>query len=159
MGLDAGSRPICASDPRVLSRVGAPYPDATENDHARRKTLTLILRVIRLLGEDVDAGDMRWLLYAGHDWEGKSIEIPEPELETRRRRWWAYQAGDLGRMAYEGLLKWLLDTLGSHQSGLTTDQLIDAALDRLEIAQAGWPKTWSDLVAALPKARRLHQPR
>jgi hypothetical protein len=25
MGLDAGSRPICASDPRVLSRVGAPY--------------------------------------------------------------------------------------------------------------------------------------
>ncbi|MDA9396275.1 hypothetical protein WN73_37825 [Bradyrhizobium sp. CCBAU 45394] len=130
----------------------AGYPDATENDHARRKTLTLVLRVIQLLGEDVEAGDMRWLLYAGHDWEGKSIEIPEPELETQRRGWWAYQAGDLGRMAYEALLKWLLDTLESYQSGLTTDQLIDAALDRLEVTQAGWPKTWSDLVAALPKA-------
>jgi hypothetical protein len=130
----------------------AEYPDATDNDRSRRKTLILALRLIRHVGEEIDVHDVRWLLYAGHDGEGEAIPIQEPELEMQRRRWRAYQAGDLGRMAYEALLKWLLDTLETHQSGLTTDQLIDAALDKLEISQAGWPKTWSELVAGLPKA-------
>ncbi|MDA9420975.1 hypothetical protein [Bradyrhizobium sp. CCBAU 53380] len=130
----------------------AEYPDATENDRARRKTLILALRLAERVGGEIDAHDVRWLLYAGHDGEGESIAIKEPDLETQRRRWRAYQAGDLGRMAYEALLKWLLDTLELHQSGLTTDQLIDAALERLDIAQAGWPERWSEIVAELPQA-------
>jgi hypothetical protein len=40
-------------------------------------------------------------------------------------------------------------TLELHQSGLDTDQLIDAALKRLDIAQAGWPGTLSEIVAGL----------
>ncbi|MGY3396459.1 hypothetical protein ACVWW6_009050 [Bradyrhizobium sp. USDA 3311] len=130
----------------------AEYPEATENDLSRRKTLILALRLTERVGGKIDAHDVRWLLYAGHDGEGEAIPIPEPELEMQRRRWWAYQAGDLGRMAYEALLKWLLDTLELHQSGLTTDQLIEAGLERLEISQAGWPSTWSGIVAGLPKA-------
>jgi hypothetical protein len=131
----------------------AEYPDATDNDFSRRRTLILALRIVHHLGEDVDANDVRWLLYAGHDWEGKAFEQVEPELETQRQRWWAYQAGDLGRMAYEGLLKWQLDTLEAHPSGLTSDQLASAAVDTLEISASGWPKTWRALVDALPRAK------
>jgi hypothetical protein len=130
----------------------AEYSDATDNDRSRRKTLILALRLIRHFEEDMNAEEMRWHLYAGHDGNGTKIRFDEPELEMQRRRWWAYHAGDLGRMAYEGLLKWLLDTLEIHQSGLTTDQLIDAGLERLDIPQAGWPRTWSEIVAGLPKA-------
>ncbi|MBB4263755.1 hypothetical protein [Bradyrhizobium sp. CIR3A] len=130
----------------------AEYPDATDNDRSRRRTLILALRLVRHFEEDMNAQEMRWHLYAGHDGNGVKIPFDEPDLEMQRRRWWAYQAGDLGRMAYEALLKWLLDTLEMHQSGLTTDQLIDAALHRLEISQAGWPSTWSEIVAGLPRA-------
>jgi hypothetical protein len=130
----------------------AEYTDATDNDRSRRKTLILALRLIRHFEKDMNAEEMRWHLYAGHDGNGTKILFDEPELEMQRRRWWAYHAGDLGRMAYEGLLKWLLDTLEIHQSGLTTDQLIDAGLERLDIPQAGWPQTWSQIVAGLPKA-------
>ena len=98
----------------------AEYTDATDNDRSRRKTLILAVRLIRHFEEDMNAEEMRWHLYAGHDGNGTKIPFDEPELEMQRRRWWAYHAGDLGRMAYEGLLKWLLDTLEIHQSGLTT---------------------------------------
>jgi hypothetical protein len=92
----------------------AEYADATDKDRSRRRTLILALRLIGHFEEDMNAEEMRWHLYAGHDGNGTKIPFDEPELGMQRRRWWAYQAGDLGRMAYEGLLKWLLDTLEIH---------------------------------------------
>jgi hypothetical protein len=130
----------------------AEYPNPTDRDLSRRRTLILALRLIRHLEEDISADEMRWLLYAGHDADGQAIAFEEPDLMHQRRRWWAYHAGDLGRMAFESLLKWLLDTLEAHQSGLASDQLVDATVDRLEISQAGWPSTWSALVTDLPRS-------
>lgn len=58
------------------------YPDVTENDRARRRTPILALRLDERVRGEIDAHDVRWLLYAGHDGEGESIAIEEPELET-----------------------------------------------------------------------------
>src|SRR5262249_31444872 len=113
----------------------------------------LALRLAGHLKSDIDPDDVRWILYAGCGWEGEPFEVPEPDLATQRKRWWAYQAGDLGRMAHEGLLKWLLHTLELHPEGLTTDRLVDAAIEALDVRQTGWPATWRGLVEALPKAK------
>lgn len=125
---------------------------ATEHDVSRQRTLVLLLRIAKRLRRDIDADDVRWILYAGADWDGKPFELPEPELVEQRRKWWAYQVGDLGRAAYEALLKWLLDTLEARPSGVSPEELIADAVDRLEIDQAGWPATWEAFEANIKLA-------
>jgi hypothetical protein len=131
----------------------AEYPEATAHDIARRRTLILALRIAKCLGGDPAPEDVRWILYAGADWDGNALAFSEPELDEQRRRWWAYHACDLGRTAYEALLKWLLDVIETYPGGLGADQLVAAAVDALDIERAGWPTTWRRLVDALPKAR------
>jgi hypothetical protein len=131
----------------------AEYPEATAHDIARRRTLILALRIAKRLGGDPTPEDVRWILYAGADWDGKALTFREPELDEQRRKWWAYHACDLGRTAYEALLKWLLDVIETYPDGLGADQLVAAAVDALDIEGAGWPTTWRRLVDALPKAR------
>jgi hypothetical protein len=131
----------------------AEFPNANEHDVERRKTLILALRVAKRLKARPFPDDVRWMLYAGTDWEGVALQLPEPPLAAQRQRWWAYQAGDLGRVAYESLLKWLLDVLETYPAGLGADQLAHAAVDEMELAKTGWPKTWGKLVSNLPTAK------
>ena len=56
-------------------------------------------------------------------------------------------------MIAEGLLKWMLDVLETYPVGLGANQLAHASVDAIELATAGWPKTWRDLVGGLPKAK------
>src|SRR6185312_13912189 len=107
------------------------------------------------LESEVSPEDVRWILYAGADWGGEQLQLLETELSDHRRRWWAYHAGDLGRTAYEALLKWLLDVLEDHPGGLSAGQLVGAAVDALQPDKAGWPKTWQALVTDLPEARNV----
>jgi hypothetical protein len=127
----------------------------TDRDVARRKTLILALRIAERVESEPTPEDVRWILYAGADRDGEPFEIPEAQLSDHRRRWWAYHAGDLGRTAYEAFLKWLLDVLEDHPVGLGAGQLADAAVDALELDDAGWPNTWRRLVADLPAARNV----
>jgi hypothetical protein len=137
----------------------ADFPDRTERDLNRRKTLVLALRIARRLKRPPTPIDVRWILYAGHDWSGRPLTLRELELVEHRRRWWAYQAGDLGRIAYLGLLKWLLDVLETHPAGIPLDALVRAAVDAIAPAKAGWPATWRELTAGLPEAANALSPR
>jgi len=125
---------------------------ANDRDRSRRKSLILPLRLAQHLGRDISPQDVRWILYAGQDWESSPFEIDDPSLSLQRKRWWAYQAGDLGHLALEALLKWMLDELEGHPSGLTSNQLVEAAIESMEIQHTGWPRAWRELVAELPKA-------
>jgi len=89
----------------------------------------------------------------------KLLKLPErvqtkckPEGPRFAPSWWAYQAGDLGRIACEALLKWLLDTIETHTTGVQPSRAIAEAVDALDAVGAGWPGTWRQLVAALPMA-------
>jgi hypothetical protein len=130
----------------------AEYPDPTPHDVARRRTLILALRIARRLGAAPTAEDMRWILYACADWNGKPLQFKEPELEEQRRRWWAYHACDMGRTAYEALLKWMLDVLEIYPGGLSAERLAVAAVDAIDTPAAGWPTSWRALVDELPEA-------
>jgi hypothetical protein len=61
--------------------------------------------VTGLLGRDPGADEVRWILYAGHDQQGRGLELDSAALEAQRRRWWVYHANDLCHIALETLLK------------------------------------------------------
>lgn len=126
--------------------------DAREGDISRRRTLTLALRVAQLLGREIWPDDVRWVLYACANSDGRTLELVDHELSEHRLRWWAYQFSDLGRVACEALLKWLLDALEPHRAGLSADRLVGSALAALDVPSAGWPRTWRALVTDLPQA-------
>lgn len=130
----------------------AEYQGATPHDIARRRTLILALRTAKRLGLMPTTEDVRWILYAGGDWNGKALTFTESELNEHRRKWWAYHACDLGRTAYEALLKWMLDVLETYPGGLSADQLAIAAVDAVDAPSAGWPTSWRKLVNELPVA-------
>jgi hypothetical protein len=126
--------------------------DANEKDIARRRTLILVLRTAERLEAAPHPTDIRWMLYAGADWDGAAFAQREAPLIGQAQRWRAYHASDLWRIAYEALLKWSLDTLEDYPDGLTVQQLVGAAVDGLDIREAGWPKTWRLLCSSLPFA-------
>ena len=125
------------------------YP--TTNDIARRRSLQLALHLTGVIGGQASADVLRWACFAGAAPDGQPFHLGD-ELETHRQRWWAYQAGDLGRIACEALLKWLLDTIETHTTGVQPSRAIAEAVDALDAVGAGWPGTWRQLVAALPMA-------
>ncbi len=127
--------------------------DPRESDIARRRSLVLALRVAGLLGRDPSPDNVRWVLYAAADLNKRLLDLgDDADLEAHRLRWWAYQASELGRVACEALLKWLLDALEPYPAGLGAGQLINNAVDALDIPTAGWPASWQGLVLELPDA-------
>lgn len=130
----------------------AAFEDPRPNDILRRRSLRLALHLTGVINGDASADLLRWAYYAGATPNGQSITDLGEELEAHRQRWWAYQAGDLGRIACEALLKWILDTVEGHTTGIEPSRAIAEAVDALDAAGAGWPGTWRQLVAALPLA-------
>jgi hypothetical protein len=134
----------------------ATFDDPSAGDLARRRTLRLALHLSDALAAKPSTELLRWTCYAGFTPAGVSVTGLGQELEDHRWRWWSYQANDLGRIACEALLKWVLDTIEAHTAGIEPASAIAEAVDGLDITEAGWPDTWRQLVAALPLATNPH---
>ncbi len=130
----------------------AAFEDPTPNDITRRRSLQLVLSLTGVIDNQISADVLRWACYAGAAPSGQAITHLSDELEAHRQRWWAYQACDLGRIACEALLKWVLDTVETHTTGVQPSRAIAEAVDSLNAVGARWPSTWRQLVAELPRA-------
>lgn len=115
---------------------------------SRRSSLLLVLKVAELLGRIPNDQEVRWVLYAGQDEEGRKLSLVDNRLELQRQRWWVYQANDLCHVALEALLKFALDTLEQIPGGATFDELAARCVDRILPVMDRVPATWSDLLAA-----------
>jgi hypothetical protein len=116
---------------------------------SRRLSVLLVLKVAGLLGRDPGADEVRWILYAGQDQQGRVLELDSAALEAQRERWWVYHANDLCHIALETLLKFTLDTLADYPTGITLARLIPLCVDRLLDEADEAPEHWSDLLTAL----------
>lgn len=113
-----------------------------ETDRERRRSLLLVLNLAGQLGRIPDVLDVRWMLYAGCDPDGKPLALDSEELIGQRQRWWAYQANDLTHISYETLLKFSLDLLESYPGGLRLERLIGEAVEEIKSVADDWPESW-----------------
>ncbi len=112
------------------------------NDAERRRTLLLLLHVADHIGNIPRPEDVRWVLYRDPELDESPFILPSAELQTHQIRWRIYQANDLIHIAYETLLKYLLDLLEAYRAGITLASLIDEAINNLRSATGSWPQTW-----------------
>jgi hypothetical protein len=114
-------------------------------DLDRRRTMLLILELARQLGRSPDVGDVRWAFYSGCLPDGEPLQFPVG-LDHQQGRWWIYQANDLAHICFETLLKFLLDLLEPHPSGLTPGALIGQAVAEIVATAEDRPETWSEFL-------------
>jgi hypothetical protein len=128
-----------------------PFNPADGRACSRRDTILLILRIAALLGREPAPDEVRWILYAGYDQHGRKLDVGSQELETQRHLWWIYQANDLCHIAYETLLKFVLDTLAEYPAGIALSRLIPLCAERILNTAPRTPEHWAGLVeASLP---------
>ena len=127
----------------------SPVDDEDARALARRRSVLLILNIAGLLGRDPAPDEVRWILYAGHDAEGRALALDSPELQAQRRLWWVYHANDLCHVAFETLLKFTLDTLAESPNGVTLARLVPACIDKLLSAADAEPEDWAAFVTAV----------
>ncbi|KVL96550.1 hypothetical protein WT02_15945 [Burkholderia stagnalis] len=102
----------------------------------RSQTLRLILRAAQANSSDIDAAQVRWTLYAGRNADGGAFdEVPSTEDE-RRFAWSVYHANDLLHVAYEAILKFVLDVLALTPAGMPLEHLVARVVERLADALA-----------------------
>jgi hypothetical protein len=123
---------------------------------SRRLSLLLVLHVAGLLGREPDAEEVRWILYAGQNQQGRALSLHAPDLEAQRQRWWVYHANDLCHIALETLLKFTLDTLGPYRTGLTLERLIPVCIDRMLEDADTIPASWTDLLETVSPAANAY---
>lgn len=123
---------------------------------SRRLSVLLILKVAGLLGREPKPVDIRWILYAGHDSEGRPLDLASPALEAQRQRWWVYHANDLSHIAMETLLKFALDQLGQFPAGITLERLIGLCVDEIRGAAEAWPEDWEAFLKELVPAANAY---
>ena len=87
---------------------------------------------------------VRWLLYASSSADGRRLSLSAENLRQQRVRWWVYQANDLLHFSYETLLKFVLDTLADHPTGLTVSALIEECVAAISEAAPSWPTSWEE---------------
>jgi hypothetical protein len=120
-----------------------------EDSRSRRITLQLILKTALATGKPVTAEKLRWILYATQ-WkcEGALTGLTKAEAD-QQFAWAIYQSNDLLHFAYETLLKFVLDVLGSAPSGMPLEALITrAAVDLAKVLEDKdkVPSTWKELL-------------
>ncbi len=98
---------------------------------SRSLSVQLILNVSAFLEREPTANEVRWILYAGQDQQGRPLNLGTDPLEAQRNRWWVYHANDMCHVALETLLKFVLDTLAPFQSGLSLERLIPRCTERI----------------------------
>ena len=135
-----------------------------DDDH-RSRTVTLLLAVARLLGREPKAEEFRWILYAGCDRIGRPLILDNGigghtagALGAHRDRWWIYQANDLCHVAYEALLKYTLDVLGSYPAGVSLERLIGRCASEIVAAMDAAPASWARLVDSIRPTANAYGP-
>lgn len=129
----------------------APFDPTDGRARARRDSILLILKITALLGRDPNPEEVRWILFAGCDQNGRALNLGTPELEAQRRLWWIYHANDLCHVAYETLLKFTLDTLAEYPAGIALSRLIPLCVEKILETIPGTPAHWTTFVdASLP---------
>jgi hypothetical protein len=97
--------------------------------HSRRLSLLLILKITAQLGHYPGPDEIRWILYARKDEQGRVFDSGSAECERQRQGWSVYHANDLCHSALEALLKFMLDVLGGFPRGITPLALVAACVD------------------------------
>ena len=126
-----------------------------EADQSRGRTVALLLAVARLLEREPTPDDFRWIMYAGSDSSGRPLALDfgagghtGEALASQRDRWWVYQANDLCHVAYEALVKYLLDVLADHPAGMAPRRLVEQCADGINAAMDDGPATWRAWIAS-----------
>ena len=129
-------------------------PESSEDTSAisRRLSVQLILNVTSLLGRDPTPNEVRWVLYAGQDQQGRPLELVTDALMAQRNRWWVYHANDMCHVAMETLLKFALDALAPFQSGLRLERLIPLCTDRILEVNDVHSLRWSEFLELIDTA-------
>ena len=133
-----------------------PHDSEDRDAVSRRLSLLLVLSVAGLIGRAPDAEEVRWILYAEQDQQGRPLTISDPELQAQRQRWWVYHANDLCHVALETLLKFALDTVGAIPTGLPLNSLIPLCVERMLEDVDTIPATWGDLLESVQPAANAY---
>lgn len=133
----------------------------TENPSAlsRRLSVLLILRIAALLGRAPTPDEVRWILYAGFDARGQSLDLASPSLEAQQKRWWVYHANDLCHIALETFLKFTLDQLGLHPGGITLGRLIPHCVNQILECADQSPENWVAFVDGIQPTENAYDER
>ena len=155
---------VAAALPSAIPVAG---PEATlygslllEADPSRGRTVALLLAVARLLEREPSPDDFRWVMYAGCDPTGRPLALDDgagahtgDALATQRDLWWVYQANDLCHVAYEALLKYMLDVLADHPAGMAPRRLVEQCAEGIVAAMDGEPATWGAWIGSTTPAQ------
>jgi len=118
-----------------------------EKEHVDRAlTLRLVLAVTDLLRRVPTQDELRWVLYANQSQDGSHLTLSVAELESHRSHWWNYHANDLCHYAYESLLKFSLDILERHPSGIPMGALIAEVVTAILSGSPTKPTTWAEFI-------------
>ncbi|KQK28653.1 hypothetical protein ARD30_20980 [Bosea thiooxidans] len=130
-----------------------PFDPSDERARARRDSILLILNIAALLRRDPNPEEVRWILFAGCDQEGRALDLGSPDLEAQKQLWWVYHANDLCHVAYETLLKFTLDTLADYPAGIAMSRLIPLCVEKILEKAPATPTHWAEFVdSTLPVA-------
>ena len=166
------------ASPSELDRAAAAMPSAIpvagpeatlygrlllEADQSRGCTATLLLAVAGLLDREPTPDDFRWIMYAGSDSSGCPLALDAgaggyagDALATQREQWWMFQANDLCHVAYEALLKYMLDVLADHPAGMAPRRLVEQCAEGIIAAVDGEPDTWRTWIASTTPAQNAY---
>lgn len=119
-----------------------------EQDQQRRKTLLLLLRLAEGLDRSPDAWSLRWFAYSGFVDEQTRWPLDDA-LAPHALRWKVYHANDLSHVGFEALLKFVLDRLEAHPTGVSLQVLISAMVSDVMANLPLDVGTWQAFVDAL----------
>lgn len=156
-------RPLSPSEIVVTSDERAHYESLLVGDvpgapaaNSRRLTVQLLLNITALLGRAPRPDEVRWVLYAGRDDAGHPLALTHPALAAQRKRWWVYHANDLCHVALETLLKFTLDTIGTHPDGIALERLLPFCATQILEAADSTPTSWSALLDSTTPAQNAY---
>ena len=139
----------------LFGRMRPQNPD----DISRRLSLLLILKIANQLKRGPTADEVRWILFAGKDENGRAFKPGSKELEAQTERWRIYQANDLCHVALTCLLKFMLDKLGDHPRGMAPSLLIARCAQEITATAGNLPPSWNAFIAALQSTDNAYDPR
>jgi hypothetical protein len=150
-------RPLAPSDISTSDDERARYEDllfgrmknVQDGEHARRKTLLLVLHLAQQMGTRPSTNEVRWAFYTAILPNGAGLHLPSAELREQRESWWMYQLDDLSHMCMESLLKYALDVLGEYPAGAHMRDLVEEATARVVAAIPVNATTWSNFAAGV----------
>lgn len=117
-------------------------PSALAN---RKQTLGLILEAALSLGKTPTEDDIRWWVYWG---ELRETVLQKASLVEHRTRWWTYQSNELAHIAYEAIMKFLLDVMEEAYC-IAPSSLVSEVLNRVKSVAKPWPSSWSKFLLSI----------